>query len=128
MRCVFYSEITPPVFIRRVCDVFDGEACQQVNSTQMICASLWLGGSLCIFVDLCGSLDSLWIFVDLSEYVVDLCGMLLICERIYWISVELFVDPYNYGSLWIGVGIRGSLWISVYQWKILNGSLWITGI
>ncbi len=43
------------------CDVFDGEACQQVNSTQMICASL------CIFVDLCGLVDLcvyLWIFVD----------------------------------------------------------------
>ena len=93
-----------------------------------ICGSLWLGGSLCIFVDLCGSLDSLWIFVDLSEYVVDLCGMLLICERNYsqWSCLWIFVDPY--GSLWIGVGIRGSLWISVYQWNLLNGSLWITGI
>jgi hypothetical protein len=80
---------------------------------------------LCIFVDLCGSLDSLWIFVDLSEYVVDLCGMLLICERNYWISVELFVDPYNYGSLWIGVGIRGSLWIFVDQCVSMEDIKWI---
>jgi hypothetical protein len=84
VRCIFYSEITPPVFIRRVCDVFDGEACQQVNSTQMICASL------CIFVDLCGLVDLcvyLWIFVD--RWI--LCGY-------SWILV-------NSGSLWNAVDL-----------------------
>ena len=92
----------------------------------LLCGSLWLGGSLCICVDLCGSLDSLWIFVDLSEYVVDLCGMLLICERNYWISVELFVDLC--GSLWIVVDRCRYSWMFVDLCGSLgyrSGPLWI---
>ena len=49
------------------CDVFDGEACQQVNSTQMICASL------CIFVDLCGLVD-LCVYLWIVGFFVDIRG------------------------------------------------------
>jgi hypothetical protein len=49
--------------------------------------------------------------------------MLLICERNYWISVELFVDLC--GSLWILMDRCGSVWVFVDQCVSMEDIKWI---